>query len=240
MKKIGFLSMVLAAVLLAGVLQACATSNPPSSVSPTLTPDGEVEAKEFLGKELTPIQFQRNNALEGTQKIDKDSYRLTVDGLVNRPLSLSYADLLAYPQISKLMDLDCVEGWYFTAKWTGPALQAIFADTGIKPDARIAIFYSMDVPDKGYTSLDISYINDRNIIIALKLNDITLPPERGFPFQVVAESKYGYKWAKWVNRIELSSDAAFRGYWEGNGYNNNADINGPGLEDGRTPYPADQ
>ena len=65
-----------------------------------------------------------------------------------------------------------------------------------------------------------SYISEKNIIIALKDNDVILPPDRGFPFQVVATGKFGYKWAKWVTRIELSSDTSFRGYWESRGYNN--------------------
>jgi len=200
------------------------------SSPPYVSPTGEVEAAEFMGKKLTPISQQRNNALAGTQYIYRESYRLVVDGLVERPLTLTYDNLLAYPQISKLMDLNCVEGWDFTAKWTGPALDSIFNDAGVKPEAEIAIFYTADVPD-GYSSLDISYIHDKNIIIALKLNDITLPPERGFPFQVVAESKFGYKWAKWVTRIELSDNTGFRGYWESGGFNNNADINGPAFED---------
>jgi DMSO/TMAO reductase YedYZ molybdopterin-dependent catalytic subunit len=199
------------------------------SKSPSTPPTGEVETTEFMGVKLTPISEQRNNALAGTQVIDRATYTLVVDGLVDRPLSLSYDDLLAYTQVSKLMDLNCVEGWDFTAKWTGPALDSIFNDAGIKPEAKIAIFHTADVPE-GYSSLDLSYIHDNNIIIALKLNDITLPPERGFPFQVVAESKFGYKWAKWVTRIEISDDTSFRGYWEGYGYNNNADINGPAFE----------
>ena len=134
-----------------------------------------------------------------------------------------------YSQESWLMDLNCVEGWSFTAKWTGPSLSAILDDARVKPDAVIAIFYTADVPT-GYTSLDLKYIRDNNLLLALKLNDITLTPERGFPFQVVAKSKFGYKWAKWVTRIELSSDADFRGYWESRGYNNNADDQGPAFE----------
>jgi DMSO/TMAO reductase YedYZ molybdopterin-dependent catalytic subunit len=187
---------------------------------------GEVQATEFQGAKLTPINKQNNNALAGTQHIDQANYRLTVDGLVDHPLSLSYSDLRAYPQISQLMNLNCVEGWNFTAKWTGPSLSSIFADAGVQSGAVIAIFYTADVP-VGYSSLDLKYINDNNIIIALKDNDITLPADRGFPFQVVANSKFGYKWAKWVTRIELSSNTNFRGYWESRGYNNNADINGP-------------
>ncbi|HXZ29617.1 MAG TPA: molybdopterin-dependent oxidoreductase [Dehalococcoidia bacterium] len=188
-------------------------------------PSGQVEATEFMGKKLTPISRQGNNALAGTQVINNETYRLVVDGLVDNALNLSYADLLAYPQVSKLVDLDCVEGWGFTAKWTGPTLASIFADAGVKPEAKIAIFYTAD-DTKGYTSLDLSYIQENNIIIALKDNDITLPPNRGFPFQVVAEGKWGYKWAKWVTRIELSADTSFRGYWESRGYSNDANITG--------------
>jgi DMSO/TMAO reductase YedYZ molybdopterin-dependent catalytic subunit len=188
-------------------------------------PLGEGEATEFMGKKLTPVSQQGNNALAGTQVINNETYRLVVDGLVDNALNLSYADLLAYPQVSKLVDLDCVEGWGFTAKWTGPTLNSIFADAKVKPEAKIAIFYTADAPE-GYTSLDLSYIQAKNIIIALKDNDITLPPNRGFPFQVVAEGKYGYKWAKWVTRIQLSADTSFRGYWESRGYSNDANITG--------------
>lgn len=216
---IAFLVIIL--VSLAGM--SCGRAAPP--------PDGtgEVEATEFMGKKLTPIRQQNTNALRGTQIIDRETYRLTVDGLINTPLSLSYAELQAYPQISKLMDLECVEGWDFTAKWTGPALGDIFSTAGVKPEAKIAIFYTADALE-GYTSLDLGYINERNIILALKLNDVTLPADRGFPFQVVAESKFGYKWAKWVTRIELSDNTNFRGYWETAGFNNNADVGGPAFD----------
>lgn len=189
---------------------------------------GEVEATEFLGSKLTPISKQGNNSLHGTQHIDKASYALTIDGLVDNPLTLTYEDLLGFNQQSKLMPLNCVEGWSFTAKWTGPLLADLFAAAKVRPNALIAIFYTKDVP-VGYSSLDLSYINSKNIIIGMKLNDITIPDDRGFPFQVVAESKYGYKWAKWITRIEISDSTNFRGYWENAGYNNDADDNGPAF-----------
>jgi len=89
-----------------------------------------VEATEFMGNKLTSISEQGNNALAGTQVINRETYILVVDGLVDRPLSLSYDDLLAYEQVSKLMDLNCVEGRDFPAKWTGPALGSLFNDAG--------------------------------------------------------------------------------------------------------------
>lgn len=215
--------VVLVTTVLMFTALAC---NKPAVSTP---PAGEVEATEFLGQKLTPIHEQYNNAIAGEQDIDRASYRLTVDGAVDNPLSLSYTDLLQLPQESRLTDLNCVDGWKFTAKWTGPQLNSIFTEARVKPEAVLVIFHTTD-SDRGYTSLDLSYIREKNIIIALKLNDITLPPERGFPFQVVAESKWGYKWAKWVDRIEITDNPRYWGYWEGEGYNNNADINGPRYE----------
>jgi DMSO/TMAO reductase YedYZ molybdopterin-dependent catalytic subunit len=217
MKVKSIIVIALAIVLLVSIV----IFSQPSCTSPS----SAGEATEFMGTKLTPISRQGNNALAGTKVINNETYRLVVDGLVDNPLSLNYTNLQAYPQISKLVDLVCVEGWRFTAKWTGPTLNSIFADAGIKPEAKIAIFYTAD-DSVGYTSLELSYIEENNIIIALKDNDITLPPNRGFPFQVVAEGKWGYKWAKWVTRIELSADTSFRGYWESRGYSNDANITG--------------
>lgn len=216
-KVTGLIPGMLIVTMLVLTLSACRQTFTP--------PPGETEATEFMGQKLTPISAQPNNALAGTQVINKDTYTLTVDGLVDKPLTLTYADLQAYPQISELATLPCVEGWKFIAKWTGPALASILDDAGVKPEATILIFYTADDPSAGYTSLDLSYIRDNDIIIALKLNDITLPADRGFPFQVVAQGKLGYKWAKWVTRIEVSDNENFRGYWESRGYSNTADAN---------------
>ncbi len=196
--------------------------------SRTVPPAGEVEATEYLGVKLTPIAQQGNNAIKGTQYIDRDAYRLVVDGLVEQSLSLTYDDLLALPAESRLTDLNCVEGWYFTAKWSGPALVSIFEKARPKPGVTTVIFHTVDAG--GYSSLEYSYIRDKRIIIALRLNDVTIPADRGFPFQVVAESKFGYKWAKWVVRIELTDDTTFRGYWEQRGFNNSANVGGPAFE----------
>lgn len=61
-------------------------------------------------------------------------------------------------------------------------------------------------------------------MIAYKMNGVVLPPERGFPFQLVAESKYGYKWIKWITKIEVSNNTNYLGYWESRGFPNSADL----------------
>jgi len=188
--------------------------------------DNQTETLSYQGEQLTPIAQQRNNAIKGTQYIDRESYRLQVDGLVENPRNFTYEEITELPQTSKVVDLNCVEGWSFTAKWTGVKIDEIFEEVGAMENATTVIFYSAD----GYsTSLDKDYLLENDIILAYKLNDVTLPPERGFPLQLVAEDKYGYKWAKWIIRIELS-DSPYRGYWEERGYNNIANVGGPAFE----------
>ena len=190
------------------------------------TYNNETENLSYQGQTLTPIAQQRNNAIEGTQYIDRDSYRLRVDGLVENPRNFTYEEITTLPQTSKVVDLNCVEGWSFTAKWTGVKIAELFEEAGAMENASTVIFYSAD----GYsTSLEKDYLLENEIILAYKLNDVTLPPERGFPLQLVAEDKYGYKWAKWITRIELS-DSPYKGYWEERGYNNRADTGGPAFE----------
>lgn len=183
----------------------------------------EVETLEYQGVELTPISEQRNNAIKGTQRINDDTYLLRIDGMVDTPQSLTYGQVTSYPNVSKVVILDCVEGWSFVAKWTGVPVKTLLDDAGVQDGATTVIFYSED----GYsTALDLDYLVDNNIILGYKLNDVTLPQDRGFPFQLVAEGKYGYKWAKWVTGIEVT-DEPYEGYWESRGYNNNADVGGP-------------
>jgi len=85
----------------------------------------------------------------------------------------------------------------------------------------VVIFHAYD----GYTtSLPLDYIMGKDIIMAYKMNGIALPAERGFPFQLVAESKWGYKWIRWITEIELSDNVDYRGYWESRGFSNTADV----------------
>ncbi len=183
------------------------------------------QALEFEGVLLTPIEEQRNNGIKGTRYIDRGEYVLEVDGMVEEPLSLSYDEVLAYPNVSRLVVLYCVEGWSFTAKWTGVPLNLILEDAQVSEGATTVVFHC----DDGYTtSLELDYILENDLIIAYRLNDVSLPPERGFPFQLVAEGKYGYKWAKWITRIEVI-EGPYEGYWEERGYNNDAEVGGPAF-----------
>ena len=180
----------------------------------------EVEAVEYDGVRLTPLSDQRNNAIAGTQYIDRETYRLKVTGLVNKEIEMSYDDLLNLPTYSELVRMNCVEGWGFDAKWTGFRVVDLLDEAGLRPEASYVVFHSAD----GYsTGLDLDYLRDEHILLAYGINDVTLPPERGFPLQVVARGKYGYKWAKWVTEIEVVAEER-QGFWESRGYSNSANI----------------
>lgn len=165
----------------------------------------------------------RENSIKGPQYIDKNSYTLDIDGLVSAPAKYSYEDILKLPPYQKVVTLNCVEGWSVKVLWEGVLIKELLKDLAIKPEAKTIIFYAVD----GYsTSFPLDYVLNNNIIMAAKMNGVILPPERGFPFQLVAEQKWGYKWIKWITKIELSSDTNYKGFWESRGYNNNGDING--------------
>jgi DMSO/TMAO reductase YedYZ molybdopterin-dependent catalytic subunit len=131
---------------------------------------------------------------------------------VNKTVEYTYDDVInGFQKYQKVVTLHCVEGWSVNILWEGFLLKDLLNEAGIDPQAIIVIFYAYD----GYsTSLPLDYILDNDILIAYKMNGLTLPPEGGFPFQLVAESKYGYKWIKWITEIELSNNTDFRGYWE--------------------------
>ena len=181
----------------------------------------EVEIDEYKGEKLGDIEDFRENSIKGIQEVDIEEYRLVVDGLVENKKEYEYATLQEKEHIKKVITLNCVTGWSVKALWEGIPLTAIFEDVDVKDEANTVIFYS---PDGYSTSLPLSFIKENNIMIADKINDVQLPPRQGFPFQLIAEQKYGYKWIRWINRIELSSDSEYLGYWESRGYSNSANL----------------
>jgi cytochrome b561 len=181
-----------------------------------------VEISSYQGEKLGSINDFRENSIKGPQYVDKNKYRLEITGLVSSSTSFSYDEILKLPDYQKVVTLNCVEGWSVKVLWDGVLVKDLFKNLTIKPEAKTVIFYAVD----GYsTSFPLEYILNNNIMMADKMNGVVLPPERGFPFQLVAEQKWGYKWIKWINKIELSSDTNYKGFWESRGYSNTGDLN---------------
>lgn len=151
-----------------------------------------VEVREYEGERLSSIDDFRENSIRGPQHLSAENYRLTVGGLVDRPREYTYDEVLrSFPHYRKSVTLFCVEGWDVTILWDGIMIRDLLADAGIDPKATTVIFSAAD----GYTtSLPLDYVTDRKILLAYAMNNVTLPAERGFPFQIVAEDRWGYKW----------------------------------------------
>lgn len=217
--------MILFIVLLSAFTAGCVQNAPEPGAATPAGPDiqelAASQVTEYQGKDLSSILDFHENSIKGPQYVDIDTYILTVDGLVEDPAEFTYDEVLAYTPYTKLVTLYCVEGWSVDILWEGILLKDIFDAVNVKSDANTVIFHSYD---DYTTSLPLQTILDKDIMIAYKMNGVTLPPERGYPFQLVAEDKLGYKWAKWITRIELSDDPDYKGYWESVGYSNEADV----------------
>ena len=180
------------------------------------------EIRNYQGENLSSIADVKENAIAGTQYINQSSYRLAVTGLVDKTLQLTYNDVVNnHQRYQKVVTIYCVEGWQASILWEGVLVKDLLEQAGANMSASSVIFYASD----GYsTALPLDYIVKNDIVLADKMNNVTIPPERGFPFELVAQSQYGYKWIKWITKIEVSDNSNYLGYWETRGYPNNATL----------------
>jgi DMSO/TMAO reductase YedYZ molybdopterin-dependent catalytic subunit len=185
----------------------------------TLAPS---EVRNYQGENLSTIGDVYENAIAGTQYINQTTYRLSISGLVKTPLQLTYDEVINNHQAYlKVVTIYCVEGWSAKILWQGVLVSDLLKAAGANMSTSTVIFRASD----GYsTALPMNYIVNNHILLAYKMNNVTIPANRGFPFELVAESQYGYKWIKWVTSIEVSDNSAYLGYWESRGYPNNATL----------------
>ena len=180
----------------------------------------EIEIREYEGRPLDPFDRKYDNSIKGPQSIDIKTYRLEITGLVNNPQSLTYEEVLSLPKVKRAITLHCVEGWDEHLLFEGVRLAGLFEKAKPQKGVKTVIFYAVD----GYSSsLPYDHVRKIDAMLAVKINGKVLDAMRGFPFQVVAESKLGYKWVKWITRIDLS-EKTYKGYWERRGYDNEANV----------------
>ncbi len=196
------------------------TSKPDTVTSATMSRYRTDELREYNGTRLDPAIGPRDNSISGIQTVSITGYTLIIDGLVDSSQSMTYDQVLALPSDTRLLKLHCVEGWDATILWKGVLFKDLFQSIQMKNEANTVVFHAVD----GYTtSIPLAEILSNNLMMAFESNGLSLPASMGFPFIFVAEDKWGYKWARWINRIELSSDTDYKGYWESLGYDNAAD-----------------
>ena len=194
---------------------------------------GQTLAQEFTLADLSPV-FKANGS---TDPQDDDyrrhvdtgfaNWRLKIDGLVARPLSLSLADLRALTARTQITRHDCVEGWSAIGQWTGPQLGGLLKAAGLLPAAKYVVFHCADnyggEISKGgaqstgmyYESIDLADAFHPQTIVAHSMNGAPLTVAHGAPCRMRIERQLGYKQAKYVMRVrggrQLPLDGARQG-----------------------------
>lgn len=159
-------------------------------------------------------------------------YTLKVDGLVDRPATFSLADLNALPQTSLVKDFQCVTGWRVPdVHWAGVALPDLLDHVGVKNGAKALRFTSFD---GAYTeSLTLDQARRRDVLVATQMLGEPVSRAHGGPVRLYVAPMYGYKSAKWLSGITVSSEVT-PGFWEDNGYDVDAWV---GKSNGRSDAP---
>jgi DMSO/TMAO reductase YedYZ molybdopterin-dependent catalytic subunit len=152
---------------------------------------------------------------------EPSTWRLKIGGHVENPQELTYADLRALPQASQTSDFHCVTGWSVNGvRWRGVRFKDLLAAAQPKPGASTLQFVSAEVPYVDYLTLDQAMLPDA--MLAWQMDGKPLLQEHGAPVRVVIPEMYGYKNVKWVAEINLVHGNHWPGYWEQDGYDNDA------------------
>jgi len=145
-----------------------------------------------------------------------DEYRLQVTGLVDQPLTLTYADLRAMAPTGITRDFQCVTGWrVYDVQWKGVRLADVLERAGVQVGAKALRFRSFDGT---YTeSLTLGQGRRDDVLVAYELEGEELSDAHGGPVRMYIAPMYGYKSLKWLDRIEVT-DEVVPGYWEDRDY----------------------
>ncbi len=189
--------------------------------------DRSGELREANRTSLDSVAAFRENSIHGPPAVDLASYRLAIGGTVGRPQNYTYGEVLArFPGEGRVVTLSCVEGWDATALFEGVRVIDLLEASNVSPSATTVIFSALD----GYTtSLPLDAVRDGRLLLAYRVNNLTLPRSLGSPFILVAEGRWGYKWCRWVTGIDASTEADYRGYWEQRGYANGGELGRPSI-----------
>jgi len=133
--------------------------------------------------------------------VDIAAFRLTVSGLVESPLSLSFDDIKALPSVRKEFDLNCPGFFVDRGYWTGVPLKVLLDKAVLAPGAKTVKFHASD--DSYSSSLPLGRALGENILVAYRFNDKELHRAHGFPLRVAAGGETGSIWVKWLSRISV-------------------------------------
>jgi DMSO/TMAO reductase YedYZ molybdopterin-dependent catalytic subunit len=164
-------------------------------------------AREFPRSMISKVPFANaipplNDAFKRLQCGAFADWRLSIDGMVARPASLSLADLRSFPVRSQITEVVCEEGWSYVAEWIGTPLFEVLKASGVLPQARYLVYFSID-PD-WWESIDIADAQHPQTLLAWAMNDGDLPVAFGGPLRLRVPRQLGYKNVKFVTRLMVT------------------------------------
>lgn len=198
MKSQRFIEFIKAGLLLIlfslSILFYCAEKKEP------LTSGQDLDEMNF-DRDLVPAEEGPERSAFGVPAIEIDRFRVQVTGLVDSSFSLSWEEIqkLSAAYTDTLI-MYCVEGWQVWGVWKGMLIGDLLDKTGVRADAEYILFECAD----GYKSvLPVSFLKKYGAMLAYQVNDSLLQEHDGFPLPLIAPGIYGYKWSKWVNRMDV-------------------------------------
>lgn len=174
---------------------------------------------------ITPTGDLYTQSYSSTPRVDPAAWHLTVDGLVERPLTLAYADLASFTKVETSRTLECIGNpvggpLIGNPRWGGFFAQDLWERVGIRADAIRAKFTAADDYE---TSVDLEWITQPDVLLIYEINGEPLPAEHGFPLRILMPGLYGQKMPKWLTHIEFIPEI-FVGYWESRGWSDVASV----------------
>ncbi len=166
--------------------------------------------------------FYRVDTALTVPRVDLDSWRLTIGGMVDSPAELSFAELLDRPLVERVVTLNCVSnevgGPYIgTARWLGVPLAPLLREVGVRPGADQLLARSVDGMTIGTPMA--ALFDGREPLLCVGMNGEPLPPEHGFPVRMLTPGLYGYVGAcKWLGELEATTFADVDAYWVERGW----------------------
>jgi DMSO/TMAO reductase YedYZ molybdopterin-dependent catalytic subunit len=197
--------------------------------APPLPKGAEITGIPGLSAFYTPnSQFYRVDTALVIPQVPAQSWQLRIHGMVDKPMTLTFADLVKRPMIDHDVTLTCVSesvggNYVGNARWQGTLLADLLKEAGIQPGATQIVMRDVNGMNLGVATDPV--MDGRASLLAIGMNGQPLPQEHGFPVRVVVPGLYGYVSAcKWVVDMQLTTFGAFDAYWTQRGWSQQAPI----------------
>jgi DMSO/TMAO reductase YedYZ molybdopterin-dependent catalytic subunit len=233
----------------ASIFAAQSSTPAPIEVGSDKNPNAIFAQLEADGK-LTPVitsveDFYHVSKNIGDPVVDGKGWTLTVGGLVAKPLSLTYDDVVARSKTRNITTLSCISNELngdlaSTAEWTGLPLRDLLEEAQIDPATIDLVFHAADGYDE---SIPFAVAMAPTTLLVTAMNGEPLPPDHGYPARLIVPPIYGMKNVKWLQQIEAVNND-YQGYWETRGWSDTAHyqiwgrIDTPSAGDELQPGPA--